>query len=322
MMQHSKCTYRHTRGRATKLKRVLHKVDMHCQHQKKQMTPKQKQKAALAHAKPIRKSLLHNTRNKKCECPSSLKLTVTVPSKHSNPQTKSFEPILSSHPTILKITYNHNHLIESVHVLSFRPISSKTKQLIFEYFQKGHSASSAYHWHETKLFLDSGEDQSALVDRDKNPTKSDFMKSGGNMNLEVTMASLCLTTFRQKLMRTMLQWVAKVDMPFCRDLKANYNLAQKMHQILIQIKKVLKKCCKLKQTERETPMVVAVCTPLMNKVHQFTQQAGEMIFCDSTSTLDRFNTSLFVLSTSHPCGGLPLGAFIVSDEQEETIVQA
>ena len=48
-----------------------------------------------------------------------------------------------------------------------------------------------------------------------------------------------------------------------------------------------------------------------------------MIFCDSTSTLDRFNTSLFVISTSHPCGagGLPLGAFIVSDEQEETIVQ-
>ena len=64
IMQHSKCTYRHTRGRAAGLKRVLHKVDMHCQHQKKQMTPKQQQIAALAHAKPIRKSLLHNRRNK------------------------------------------------------------------------------------------------------------------------------------------------------------------------------------------------------------------------------------------------------------------
>ena len=121
-------------------------------HQKKQMMPKQKQKAALAHAKPIRKSLLHNTRNKKCECPSSLKLTVMVPPKHSNPQTKSFEPILSSHPTILKISYNHNHPIESAHALSFWLISSKTKQPIFEYFQKGHSASSAYHWDEMKLF--------------------------------------------------------------------------------------------------------------------------------------------------------------------------
>ncbi len=46
-----------------------------------------------------------------------------------------------------------------------------------------------------------------------------------------------------------------------------------------------------------------------------------MLFCDSTSTLDHFNTSLFVLSTSHACGGLPLGAIITSDEQEETITQ-
>ena len=146
---------------------------MHCQHQKKQMTPKQKQKAALGHAKPIRKSLLHNTRNKKCECLSSLKLTVTVPPKHSNPRTKSFEPILSSHPTILKITYNHNHPIESAHVSSFRPISSETKQLIFEYFQKGFISIPLA---RNKTFLESGEDHSALVDRDKNPTKSDFSR--------------------------------------------------------------------------------------------------------------------------------------------------
>ncbi len=46
-----------------------------------------------------------------------------------------------------------------------------------------------------------------------------------------------------------------------------------------------------------------------------------MIFCDSTSTLDRFNTSLFILSTSHPSGGMPLAAMITPDEQEETIWQ-
>ena len=40
MMEHSKCTYRHTQGRAAGLKQVLYKVDMHCQHKKKQMMPK------------------------------------------------------------------------------------------------------------------------------------------------------------------------------------------------------------------------------------------------------------------------------------------
>lgn len=50
-----------------------------------------------------------------------------------------------------------------------------------------------------------------------------------------------------------------------------------------------------------------------------TPGVGEMVFCDGTSTLDRFNTSLFVLSTSNACGGLQLGVIITSDEQEETV---
>ena len=70
MMLHSKCTYRHTQGRAAGLKLVLYKVDMHFQHQKKQMTPKQQHKATLAHAKLIRKAFLHDAQNKKCNCPS------------------------------------------------------------------------------------------------------------------------------------------------------------------------------------------------------------------------------------------------------------
>ena len=47
MMQYSVCMYRHTRGKAPRLKRVLYKVDMHCQHHKKQLTPKQQHKSNL-----------------------------------------------------------------------------------------------------------------------------------------------------------------------------------------------------------------------------------------------------------------------------------
>jgi len=128
----------------------------------------------MAHPKPVWKTFLHDTRNKKSECPSSLKLTVTVPPKHLHPKRKQVKPFLDTHPTIFKISFSHNHPIESAHVLSFRPISDGTKQKFFEYFHKGHSASSAYHWHETKLFLDSGENQMSLVDRAVNPNKSDF----------------------------------------------------------------------------------------------------------------------------------------------------
>ena len=286
------------------------------------MTPKQQHKAALAHTKPTRRSFLHDTRNKKCNCPSVLKLTVTVPPKHSNPRKKLLEPFLSTHPTIFKISFDHNHPIESAHVLSFCPVSNETKQKIFEYFQKGHTASSAHHWHETKLFLDSGEDQSALVDRDKNPTKSDFNRlyeewrkselgsdNGKPMFYRLqTEIEAYNTAMGGKGGHAILQrYEGKVKQSDSEDPLDSDQDSPKT------------KC--IKYNEREVPMVLAIITPLMSQVHQFIQQAGEMVFCDSSSTLDGFNTSLFVLPTSHACGGLPLGAFITSDEQEETIVQ-
>ena len=49
------------------------------------------------------------------------------------------------------------------------------------------------------------------------------------------------------------------------------------------------------------------------------RQAGEMIFCDSTSTLDRFDNSMFLLSCSYACCSVPLGVMIVSDERQQTI---
>ena len=76
MMQHSKCTYRHSRGRAHGLKRVLYKAKMHCQHKRKQLTPKQQQKTSIAKSKNSKKVLTHEIRMKKTDCPS--KVTITV----------------------------------------------------------------------------------------------------------------------------------------------------------------------------------------------------------------------------------------------------
>ena len=55
-----------------------------------------------------------------------------------------------------------------------------------------------------------------------------------------------------------------------------------------------------KKTKRELtnkPLILAICTPLMAQAHEHVCQAGELLFCDSTSSMDRFNTSVFVLST-------------------------
>ena len=69
-------------------------------------------------------------------------------------------------------------------------------------------------------------------------------------------------------------------------------------------------------------MILTICTPLMARAHKEVRQAGEIVFCDSSSSLDRFNTSLFMLSTTTACSGIPLAAFMVSDETEDTVYQA
>ena len=50
--------------------------------------------------------------------------------------------------------------------------------------------------------------------------------------------------------------------------------------------------------------------------------AGPVTYCDSTSSLDRFNTSVFLLSTNHAGGSIPLGIALTSDEKESTLHSA
>ena len=65
-----------------------------------------------------------------------------------------------------------------------------------------------------------------------------------------------------------------------------------------------------------SPLSIVICTHLMARVHQHIPQAGEIAYIDSTSSLDRYNLSMFVISTSHSGGGLSLGVLITSDEKQ------
>ena len=318
MMKHSKCTYHHTRGRAPGLKRVLYKAEMHCQHKEKSLTLKQKQKAAEMKSKQSKKPLVQNIRRKKTGRPSTLKLTVTVPTRKLT--YASARPYLVTHPTILQVSFTHNHPLESAHVLAFRPIAPETKEKMFDLFRKGHTAASAFHWNETKLYLDGGEDQVSLADRAVNPTKKDVSRL------------YCEWQKRELGSDNGKSLFDRLDMEINSYNEANAEIGGKAK--LQRFEKDATdsesdtddeleppKRKKKKRNTKGKPMILAVCTPLMFRVHENIQQAGEMTFCDATSSLDRFNTSLFILSTSHQAGGLPSGAIITSDEQEETIRQ-
>ena len=102
---------------------------MHCQHKEKSLTLKQKQKAAEMKSKQSKKPLVQNIRRKKTGCPSTLKLTVTVPTRKQT--YASARPYLVTHLTILQVSFTHNHPLESAHVLAFRPIAPETKEKFF-----------------------------------------------------------------------------------------------------------------------------------------------------------------------------------------------
>ena len=125
--------------------------------------------------------------------------------------------IFSTRPTILlrlpspqhhceiTLNYNHNHPLKSAHALSFRDISSATIQELNQYFEAGHSASSAKHAHES-LMSEQNEVEQKLSDRALNPNYQDvqrlFYKWKEERYMGQEMDQECLRNYMKKSIST------------------------------------------------------------------------------------------------------------------------
>ena len=56
-----------------------------------------------------------------------------------------------------------------------------------------------------------------------------------------------------------------------------------------------------------TPLIIAIVTPLMKRVHKEVPQSGELVFIDATSNTEEHNLKVFVMCTHSVAGALPLG---------------
>ena len=315
---HNKCTYRVTRTYKPSLKRVKYKVDMHCQHFQKKLTEKQVAQASRSKRKAL--SLISNTRKKKTQCPSKLLITVKIPSKT---QLKKYPQVSerAQHPAVIKLIFDHNHPLESAHALSFRPIAPETKEKYFSLFRMGHSAASARFYYETLLLQnESDDDQQRLADRAVNPTSQDVSRLY-NLWRQTEMGSdngkglfECLEKEIQVYNERWGEHGGQAKLQRFETPIGDTDNEETQNDIPPKAKR--------SKLERHDPLILVVCTPLMARAHTTIPQSAEIMFCDSTSSLDRFNTSLFILSTCHPAGGIPLGIFMTSDEKEETILAA
>ena len=80
-------------------------------------------------------------------------------------------------------------------------------------------------------------------------------------------------------------------------------------------------CAKMEVTP-DQQTIVAICTPLMQRVHESFKSSGEMIFVDSSGNCDRHNSRIFLVLTHSPAGGLPLGMLVTTSESTPTIEAA
>ena len=282
LQDQTKTTFRVTRGTKVVGKKILYKTVRHCQHKRKPSN------------KPLKK--VGSLRNKKTECASSFSLKVY--NEHSSTIHNH-----KGHPCEIKLLWAHNHAITCAKALSFRPISSTTLNLFQGYFEQGHSPSSALHLHHLNLAVEHGEDSKLdqmLADRSVNPLYSDVyyayknwrVKQHGEPNGERMFVKL-------------------------EEAIKEYNNKHTTDGGRAYLQKFQRKDAKA----TDTPLVLAICTPLMARTHRLLQQAGELVFCDSTASLDRYNCPTFIVSTSSAGGGIPLGVVITSGESEDTLTE-
>ncbi len=80
-----------------------------------------------------------------------------------------------------------------------------------------------------------------------------------------------------------------------------------------------------KRKKREVtkkPLILAICTPLMARAHTELCQAGEITFCDASSSMDRFNTIRIHPVYNASLFWCAIAVAMVSDETEQTMIQA
>ena len=263
-------------------KRVIKKLYLRCQH-------KQRQTAMHTKEYKVLKTTHKEHNNKNTDCPAQIILTLLPPRKHDK---------FCVHVTL---KHTHNHMVDIADALRFRPVSHNTKEKYYDLFRQGHSPSSAHLEYETHLtYMD---DPNLLADRNVNPKISDVY----NLFNKWRKSNLGVRTGEHLFI----------------ELERRINVYNDAHKDSGG-KAIVKRFCKSKKgpcdnEDDEQPLILAICTPLMSRVHQHVHQSKELVFVDASSSFEDYNNPLFVMSTSSAAGGLPLGIVITSAESTDVI---
>ena len=183
------------------------------------------------------------------------------------------------------------------------------------YFEQGHSPSSALHLHHLNLAIEyDGRDREldfVLADRSSNPMYSDVYYTYKKWKVK----------HGEPNGEKMFEKLEKVIQDYNEKHKSQGGKAH-LQKFERTIHTKSQSWDAKPGSSKDTPLVLAVCIPLMARAHVMLRQANELVYCDSTASLDRYNCPTFIMSTSSSGGGVPLGVVITSGESEDTLTES
>jgi hypothetical protein len=221
-------------------------------------------------------------------CPSEL--TITIRAIHKRWQGKGPKPDPSL-PCAVELNFSHNHALKSADVLRFRPVGEEVKAKLLDMFRKGHSPASALESHKVDIQLENEEYEHKLADRKYCPDYGS-----------------CYRLYRKEFSRAYGDGDREATLDFLEKKIDDYN------------SEAGSRCINVEQVGKEN--IIAICTPLMKRVHKHVKQASELVFVDSTGTVDKDGHRVFQIMTHNEIGGLPLGILITESETTSTITSA
>ncbi|CAH0552534.1 unnamed protein product [Brassicogethes aeneus] len=230
--------------------------------------------------KPSRNSKPHE---KHLNC--NAKLTITIKNKEMK---RSKDEFLKRYPCIILLRHNHNHPIYSSSSLRFRPPSEQLQNEFRLLFEKGHSPATALTMFKDKLLEENGDKYHEIA------------ADGGRCPTQKWVYDLYYEIFKKEYGEpTGTEMIDSME----KAIK-NYNT------------KCGSECAAIKKTDN---LVIAICSPIMKRVHNYIRASSEIMFVDSSGNMDRHNTRVFLFLCPSVAGALPLGILMTYSESEQVI---
>lgn len=240
----------------------------------------------------------HNTfpknatkKTKNTSCGATMFLVLKRHMQHQDRKSRSKDPHVNDGYLLnINLRHEHNHWVSRDDAAQKRDVSSEAIARLKILFESGHSPSTALHMIKYDLREQEGENYIyAAADRSLCPD-----------------LQFCYRLYR-KLFQKSYQPPSAGEMLLELGNKIqHYNM---LHGDL---------CAKMDKTE-DGQIIIAICTPLMKRVHTMVKESGEIIFVDSIGNCERQNHCIFFLLTHSTAGPLPLGVLITTSKSQSII---